>query len=195
MKQAMLLFVCMLALTNVYGQVLSSVRQNPPKKTNGKPPGDKVRMGLGNKTNRPDKVENTEVDAIYSTLEGGDSEAARAQFLNYADSDADAAYGLALTYYFDGQTDQAIAGLNKAVSLDPSNTDALYLLGELYAEQGSYEEASEALFALLEVDETDADAWYLLGLLYFNSDDEPSANVCLEQARLHDEYYQSESYD
>jgi tetratricopeptide (TPR) repeat protein len=195
MKQIIFLFACMLALINVYGQALRAVRQNPPKSTAGKPPGDKVRMGLGNKTDRPDKVENANVDAVYNTLEGGNTEAARAQFLHYADSDADAAYGLALTYYLDGQTHEAINALNNTISLDPQNTDALYLLGELYAEQGKYSESSEALFALLEVDETDADAWYLLGLLCFNSGDEETASLCLQQAKLNDEAYAAESYN
>jgi len=195
MKQTIFLFICLFALTNVHGQALRSVRQNPPKSSTGKPPGDKVRMGLGNKTNRPDNIDNANVAAVYSTLEGGNTEAARAQFLNYANADADAAYGLALTYYFEGQTREAIVALNAAIALDPRNTDALYLLGELYAEQGNYQDASEALFALLEVDETDADAWFLLGLLCFNSGDEETANLCLEQAKLNDEYYAAESYN
>jgi len=195
MKHAILLLMCVFALTSVSGQALRAVRQNPPRNSNGKPPGDKVRMGLGNKTDRPDKVENGNVGEVYATLEGGNREAARAQFSNYADSDSDAAYGLALTYYLDGQSNKAIDALNKAINLDPENTDAMYLLGELYAEKGNYQDASEALLNLLEVDETDADAWFLLGLLFFNSDDEQSASLCLEQARLNDEAYNSESYN
>jgi len=195
MKQIIFLLACMLVLTNVYGQALRAVRQNPPKSTAGKPPGDKVRMGLSHKTDRPDKVENANVGAVYNTLEEGKTEAARAQFLHYADSDADAAYGLALTYYLNGQTHEAIDALNNAIRLDPHNTDALYMLGALYAEQGQYSESSEALLALLEVDETDADAWYLLGLLCFNLGDEETANLCLQQARLNDEAYAAESYN
>lgn len=173
---------------------LSSLRNNPPtSSSSAKPKHTNKKKGLGDH-HKPDKVEDVRVGQAFAAYESGDENTAKNIFDQLDGQDPDAAFGLGLALYEDGQIDEAVTALNKAIQLDGAHTDALYLLGLIYAEGGNYPASADYLLRLLDIDETDADAWYLLGFLFYHSGDAEDAEVCLEQARQYDDYYNGEVY-
>lgn len=56
---------------------------------------------------------------------------------------ADAHYLLGVFHYFQGRLPQAVAGLQKALDLDPRHTDAAICLSVLFNDIGKYEEAKQ----------------------------------------------------
>ncbi len=196
MKHLMLILALHLfAFSGLFAQsALAALRNNPPtSSSSAKPKHTNKKKGLGSH-DRPDKVEDARVGQAFAAYESGDENTAKNIFDQLDGQDPDAAFGLGLTYYEDGQINQAVTALNKAIQLDGAHTDALYLLGLIYAENGNYPASADYLLSLLDIDETDADAWYLLGFLFYHSGDAEDAAVCLEQARQYDDFYNDEAY-
>lgn len=147
------------------------------KKTN---PKDK-KMGLGG-ARRPETIENEEVGEAFNTLEEGNWAEAIDQLDDYSDTDPDAAYGLGVAYYQNGDVEKAIGVLEQ----NAENTDALYELGVIYSEQGDYDKAEEKFLELLTIDPEDEFAWYELGYLYLETGYYEDAFECFNNVLLID---------
>lgn len=181
----LILLLALLAQTSLLAQTRPSRPGSDPKITSANAamakaktkPKDK-KMGLS-PVRHTEKVENTNVARAINTLEAGDVNTAIDQLDDYANSDTDAAYGLGLAYFQSGDTEKAMATLERATQLDNSNSDAWYELGLLYTEAGEYEKAEEAFLQILMENPEDADAWYELGFLYsMNPDLAEEAEAC-----------------
>jgi tetratricopeptide (TPR) repeat protein len=78
-------------------------------------------------------------------------------------------YDLALCFFYEGRTDQALLELEKALSLNPARPGCMRLLGQIQMVMGNYRDAEAAYRRLLEDDRADAaklDGHYWLGHLY-----------------------------
>ncbi|MCB0628167.1 MAG: tetratricopeptide repeat protein [Saprospiraceae bacterium] len=142
------------------------------------PPKDK-KMGL-DAMRRPETIENDNVAAAYDQLDSKNWGDAIDNLDDYAESDADAAFGLGYAYAQNEQPDKAIEAYQHVLELDESNTDALYELAEVLREQGRYQEAEEKFLALLEIDPMDIFAWYELGYIYLETGFNEDAAECFE---------------
>lgn len=69
----------------------------------------------------------------------------------------------------------AIAALNEAKSLEPTNKETIMLLGKAYRAQGATAEALQAFFSAAELDPSDANPVYEAGLLYVHEQKYPDA--------------------
>ncbi len=144
---------------------------------------------------RPDNIESVAVRNAFDGIGEGDYSGAYNELNAYANSDADAAFGMGLIYYENDQIDNAIVSLRRAIQLDPDQTEALYVLGLVYAEQGDYDKAEDAFIDLIEKDPLDADAWYELGFLYYDAGFTEDAEECLAVALEIDPNYSFNSYE
>jgi tetratricopeptide (TPR) repeat protein len=174
-------------LKNKFTSTSSNMKQNKNKTKN------KAQSMAGNI--RPDNIESPVVKEAFADIESGDYADAESQLSTFAESDADAAYGLAILHYMDDEYEEAIALLEVARELDPELTDALYLLGLIYAEQGDYDEAETAFIELLEQEPLHVDAWYELGFIYYDAGLTEDAEQCLAIIMEIDPDYPFNSYE
>lgn len=174
-------------LKNKFTNTSSSMKQNKNKTKN------KAQSMAGNIL--PDKIESPVVKQAFSDIESGDYTDAQNQLSTFAESDADAAYGLGLLHYLNDEYPEAIALLQAAFDLDSNQTDALYVLGLIYAEQGDYDEAESFFIELLERDPRHVDAWYELGFIYYDAGYTDYADQCLAMIIEIDPNYSFNSYE
>ncbi len=73
---------------------------------------------------------------------------------------------LGMVYSRQGKLDEALAELNRALSIDPYCFEAHYNLGNLYREQGAFNEAIDSYKKTLEINPDFAEAHNNLGMTY-----------------------------
>lgn len=69
-------------------------------------------------------------------------------------------------YYLDGEYDDAILSLKKAIELEPTNADFLNDLGVLYYDLGRFQDAISSFERALSINPKNIDAYLCLGIIY-----------------------------
>lgn len=178
---------------SLYAQTQPVRPGQTPKLASGAPlmkktktnPKDK-KMGLTS-IRHTENIENRAVAQGFNALESGNVDAAIDQLDDYSNTDPDAAFGLGMAYYRNGQADKAIAQLERATDMDKTNSDALFELGQIYVEEGDFSKAEEQYLQILAENPKDAETWYELGFVYSLSPEfYQDAEYCFYEAERND---------
>ena len=86
------------------------------------------------------------------------------------------------SYYEDGDYEESIKCLSKAVELNPENASNWHWLGTSYNQNCNYEEAIRCLKRVVELEPNDADNWYSLANFYLSNGDEDEAMYAYNKA-------------
>lgn len=82
--------------------------------------------------------------------------------------DADAYYNLGIYYYQNGEINNCIDPLHKALEIKPNDEDANLLIGSAFLQLGKLPEAEKAFLKTLSINPKNIDANNNLSLVYFN---------------------------
>ncbi len=102
-------------------------------------------------------------------------------------------YGLAYLRYRQGQQDEALRHLTRALEFDPAYRGAYYLLAYVYKRMGNYQKALETCQHALTLRPDDAAIYVVMGLVYGELRNAPEAQQAFEHA-LHLDPKQAEAY-